>query len=447
MQDVKFSRFNVWTCKENDELILYNSMTGALAVFEKPQSSEILIALKSNKIQSIPTELISIFSEDGYIVKNGIDELDAINDLVNERQNLTDEYFFSILLNLDCNFKCFYCFESHTGEYLKDDVSQKIIAMINRIAKSAKKISVDWYGGEPLLSFDRLRFLNDKFMEICSVNDIQYCMSITTNGYLLTSSVIEYLKTMPLSHLQITLDGPAETHNVSRPLKNGGPTFDVILKNIKTAVDQNIEVTIRVNITKTNINLISKLYEAIEEQGLKNKVQIMLRSVVSSSANPCAEHCLSENVSAGKTADIYKQIAKNGWIVFPNVDDMQCMGFCHAEYPSRFIIDTQGNLYKCGELFTPEEAIGKIGDEGELILDQNKSKQFVNKNPLNFSECRSCNILPICMGGCSMKRFWKGANCCDDFKYALSKFLEVLVLNQNSIDQNAINGGDKYDKS
>ena len=233
MKDIKFSRFNAWTCAENHELILYNSMTGALAVFEKPQSSEILIALKSNKIQFIPTELISIFLEDGYIVKNGMDELGKISDLVNERQNLTDEYFFSILLNLDCNFKCFYCFESHTGEYLNDNVSQKIISMIDEVSKSAKKISVDWYGGEPLLSVDRLRFLNDKFMEICNAKNIQYCTSITTNGYLLTSSVIEYLKTIPLSHLQITLDGPAETHNISRSLKNGNPTFDIILKNIK----------------------------------------------------------------------------------------------------------------------------------------------------------------------------------------------------------------------
>ncbi len=442
MKDIKFSRFNAWTSTENHELILYNSMTGALAVFEKPQSNEILIALKRNEVLSIPTELTSIFLEDGYTVKNRMDELEKINDLVNERQELTDEYFFSILLNLDCNFKCFYCFESHTGEYLDDTVSQKIISMIDRVSKSAKKISVDWYGGEPLLSIDRLRFLNSKFMEICNANGIQYCTSITTNGYLLTPSVIEYLKTIPLSHLQITLDGPAETHNISRSLKNGNPTFDIILKNIKAAVDQGIEVMVRVNITKINIDLIPKLYQSIEEQGLKNKVQIMLRPVVSSSANPCAECCLSENVLADKVADVYKQMAKKGWVIFPNVDDMQCMGFCHAEFLSRFIIDTQGNLYKCGELFTPEEAIGKIGDEGELILDQNKSRQFVDKNPLDFPECKNCNILPICMGGCSMKRFWKGTNCCDEFKYALPKFMEVLVLNQY-----AINGGDKHEKS
>lgn len=447
MQETKLSRFNVWTSTENHELILYNSMTGALVTFEREQSNEVLLALQNNNVSYVPTELIGIFLEDGYIVKNKIDEIKKISNLVAKRQNLTDEYYFSILLNLDCNFKCYYCFESHTGEYLNNSVSHRIESMISKVSKSAKKISIDWYGGEPLLSFERLRSLNDKFIEICKKNGTQYCASITTNGFLLTPSVVEYIKTVPFSHLQITLDGPAETHNISRPLKSGKPTFDIILKNIKYAVEQGIEVMIRVNITKNNINQISELYEIIEKQGLKNKVQIMLRSVVSSTANPCVGFCLSDDESADKVAAIYKQMAKDGWTVFPNVDSLQCMGFCHAEYPNRYLIDIKGNLYKCGELFDPEESVGKICDGGELTLDQNKCGKFVNKNPLNFPECENCNILPICMGGCNMKRCWKGANCCDEFKYALPKFLEVLVLNQNSIDQSAINGGDKHEKS
>jgi len=192
---------------------------------------------------------------------------------------------------------------------------------------------------------------------------------------------------------------------------------------------------VRVNITKLNINLIFELYDAIEKQGLKNKVQIMLRSVVSSAVNPCKEHCLSENVSADKTADIYKQVTEDGWVVFPYVDNMQCMVFCYAEYPNRYIIDIQGNLYRCGELFNPEEAIGKISNDGRFCLNQDKSELFVNKNPLDFPECKDCNILPICMGGCSLKRLWKGMSCCDEFKYALPKFLEVLESNQNSIQK------------
>lgn len=435
MQNVKFSRFNIWTKTETGELIIYNSMTGALATFEKQYSDNVLRALENNLISSIPSEFINDFMEDGYIIKNDIDEFKKINDLIKIRQGLIDEYFLSILLNLDCNFKCYYCFESHTGKYLEDTVAQKILLMFDKISKKAKKISVDWYGGEPLLSFHKLMFLNDKFIEICKTNNIQYNMSVTTNGYLLSSAIFEYLKNTPTTHLQITLDGPAKTHNVSRPLKNGDSTFDVILDNIKKAVSLGIKVLISVNITKLNIDQIPELYQVIEKQGLKNRVQIILKPVVSSSAHPCKNQCLSVNILGNKITAIYKQMAKNGWIVFPNIDTIQCMGFCLADFPSRFIIDIQGNLYKCGELFTPEEAVGKIGNEGDLVLDQNKHKQFIEKNPLNFPECKNCNILPICMGGCNMKRFWKGTNCCDELKYGLTNFLKVLVLNQYNIDQ------------
>ncbi len=441
------SRFNAWTYTEKNELILYNSMTGALVVFEKPESDEMLIVLENKQVLSVPEGLMEVLQENGYIVGSEIDELEEIRSLVARRQGLTDEYFFSVLLNLDCNFKCFYCFESHTGEYLDDIVSEKIISMVNKLPESTKKISVDWYGGEPLLSFKKLCLLNDKFMEICARRGIRYCASVTTNGYLLNSSVTDYLKTIPLSYLQITLDGPAETHDISRPLKNGKPTFDIILENIKDAVDQGIEIMVRVNVTKINIDRIVELYQAIEEQGLKNKVQIMLRPVVSSLTNPCVEHCLPEVELAGRVADIYKQMAEKGWIIFPNVDDMQCMGFCHAEFPGRFIIDIRGNLYKCGESFSSEESIGDLDSGGNLILDPEKISLFVNKNPLDFPECRDCNILPICMGGCNMKRFWKGTDCCDEFKHALPKFLEVLVLNQNSINKDAINGGEENENN
>jgi len=409
-------------------------MTGALATFKEPYYSKVLAALKNNQVSFIPEKFKKNLTEDGYLVEDEVDELEKINNLVARRRGWKDEYFLSILLNLDCNFKCFYCFESHTGKYLSNFTSQKIISMIYQISKSAKKISVDWYGGEPLLSFNKMRFLNDEFIKICNANNIEYATSITTNGYLLSSSVIKYLESAPLTHLQITLDGPPETHNISRPLKNDGPTFDVILGNIKEAVAQEIEVIIRVNITKLNVDQIPELYQIIDKHGLKNKIQLMLKPVVSSSANPCENCCLSEYALGSRMTAIYKWAAENGWIVFPNVDSMQCMGFCIADFPSQFIIDLQGNLYKCGELFTSKEAVGRIGDKGELILDQFKYKQFVDKNPLNFPECKGCNILPICMGGCNMKRFWKGINCCEELKHDLPQFLEVLVLNQHNMD-------------
>ena len=432
---MKFSRFNAWTVDKDGALIILNFLTGALAVFDDNRLIKVEEALKRNQPRFIPAEFLEVFEEDGFLVEKEYDEVDKINNLVNRRHRWNNEYFLSIVLNLDCNFGCFYCFEKHTGEYLTNDTARRIISMVRIKSTSMKRLSVDWYGGEPLLSFRRLKEMNNLLMEICEKKGVAYDFSITTNGYLLSSEVISYLGRLPLTHLQITLDGPSETHNKSRPLKNGNPTFEMIFSNAKEAVSAGLEVVIRVNITKENIGKIPLLYRFMESEGLKNKVHLMIKPVVSSPANPCVSRCLSEKPLGIKMTEIYKQAAGKEWIVFPNVDTLQCMGFCIAEYPNQFIIDPKGNLYKCGELFNKEQRVGYLDDEGDIRLtNRGEYDRWTEKNPLVFSECKNCVILPICMGGCCMKRFRYGTDCCEELKYDLPGFLEILVLNQKNIE-------------
>lgn len=429
---MKFSMFNVWTV-DDGTIILYNSKTGALATFEPCYLQVVNSSLINNDPSLLPDQFITDLIEDGYLLNDGFDEMEYIRQLVVKRQQLVDEYFFSILLSLSCNFGCYYCFENHTDKVLAEPISGRLVYMMSRISKSAKKIAVDWYGGEPLLSFSMLHQLNNKFMAICAANDVRYEISVTTNGYLLSREVIDYLAGTPITHLQITIDGPPETHNISRPLKNGEPTFDTILDNIEQAVAKGLGVFIRTNITKQNIDRIYELYPILEARGLKNKVRILLKPVVSSSVNLCEEQCLTGQTFSDKMVPIYIQAAKNGWIVFPNVDSMQCMGFCVADFPSQFIIDPSGNIYKCGESFSNDESVGFVDEDGKFIISQDKYRPWLEKTPLNYPECRNCDILPICMGGCNMKRWRKGIDCCEELKYNLPDFLRAMVLNQENI--------------
>ncbi|HLD28464.1 MAG TPA: radical SAM protein [Patescibacteria group bacterium] len=301
---MKLSRFNVWT-PENDSIILYNSLTGALITFEAIYYDRVFQALSAGNLSGLPDKFLPILVEDGFLVEDQFDELEAIRNLVVRRQQLVGEYFFSILLSLSCNFRCGYCFENHTGQILGDQMADRIVQMMSRVSQLAEKIAVDWYGGEPLISFPTLRRLNDRFMAICSHDGTKYETSITTNGYLLTPEIIKYLTHIPITHLQITIDGPPETHNISRPLKDGGPTFDVILDNIVLAVENGLDVFIRTNITRCNIDQVHKLYPILAGRGLKNKVRVLLKPVVSSPANPCEEDCLDSVELSSQMVPIY----------------------------------------------------------------------------------------------------------------------------------------------
>ncbi|MBU0670594.1 SPASM domain-containing protein [Patescibacteria group bacterium] len=405
-------------------------MTGALVSFEPKYAERMSCVFKKGEINMIPEEFISPLTEDGFLVEANFDEHKKINDLAQRRINWTKSWHFSIMLNQSCNFKCFYCFQPRKKLFITPAVEEKIIKLIKLQCKKTDRISIDWYGGEPLLSVDLFKKMNTKIHGICMAKNVDYEISLTTNGYLLNETVLEYLSSYKVSHFQITLDAPAEYHDKSRVLKNGTPTFEVILANIQNVVSRGVHVLVRVNVTEHNKDSSFEIYDLLERAGLKNKVEVSIRPVVSSAANPCAGGCLTQTDFGEKMLSHYYEAAKNGWVILPFVDSLQSMGYCIADYPTQAIIDPKGNLYKCGEAFSEEEATGLINDSGEIVWDEAKYNAFVNRNPLHQKECRNCEILPICMGGCHMLRFWKNKKSCNEFKHDLDQFVKILRLNE-----------------
>jgi uncharacterized protein len=297
----------------------------------------------------------------------------------------------------------------------------------------AKKIELDWFGGEPLLSWKDLKTMNNLFLNISKERSVQYSYSITTNGYLLTSNIINYLQLEKPSRLTITLDGPPSTHDLSRPLKRGGKTFWVIFENIKKAVAAGVAVAIRVNVSLKNVDRIPELFDILEAHGLKNVVSVNLQAVVSSEANPYEEYCLSGYTLAHSIMSIYKIEAEKGWVVLPSTENMKILGFCVGEYPNRIITDLDCNIHKCTQM-AESDFVGKILNNGKIELDENKDAYWTNKDPLVFKECRACAFLPLCMGGCNLRRIQNdGDQYCLGWKRDVPTFLEVLLLNEKNI--------------
>lgn len=437
---MKLSRFNVWSLSEQG-LVLFNTLTCALALFEGLDAQKLLDILDKQTPLEIPNEFYDAMVEDGYLVDDNFDELAAIKVACIERQSKTEEYSLCVILTMACNFKCFYCFEKHRKEHLSEFEANKVESMIRNICQKATKINLDWFGGEPLVSFKALQAMNDKFMLIARDAGVEYVHSVTTNGYLLTEDVISYLASTPLSVLTITLDGPPATHDEARPLQNGEPTFWVILGNIQNAVTAGLKVTIRVNVTTKNVDLVPELYHILEGRGLKNKVEVNLQAVVSSPSNPCEDLCFSGYDFAHKAMAIYRKAAQEGWIVLPPTEKMKALGFCVGEYPNRLMTDLNGNFYRCPQMFEMS-SVGYLGNDGSINLDPKKNDLWVKKDPLHFPECCDCAVLPICMGGCNMKRYGSQvSDYCLDWKHDIPGFLEVLLLNEENIRLSQVTAG------
>ena len=103
----------------------------------------------------------------------------------------------------ECNFACPYCYEPDRDVvYMSDKTEKNIISFMKRFPK-VDRIIITWYGGEPLLAFDRILSMNTKIADL----KIPYESIIITNGYLLNQEVIDRLEELKTGRIQITLDG------------------------------------------------------------------------------------------------------------------------------------------------------------------------------------------------------------------------------------------------
>ncbi len=428
---MKFSDFNVWT-PDGDGLIVYNTLTGALLTFNRKTANTVLSAMQRDNTTEIPKRYLPDLVRDGVVIEDNYDEISVVKarNLLGRTQN---ELILSVMMTMACNFRCRYCFQPRDSrpKVMNREVEHLVVRLINRETKKKDRVSIDWYGGEPLLCFDQLVRMNNAIAGECKKCDTEYLVSVTTNGYLLTPEVIKYLSGFNITHLQITLDGPAETHNFSRPLVNGSGTFTTILSNIRRAIEAGVPVVVRVNVWKPNIGRVGELYDILEENGLKNKVNVIAKPVLSSEANPCQINCLPASEAAQLNLEIYQNAARKGWVVLPELSQMQGHEFCIVDSVGQFIIDPDGRLYKCGERFEKPESVGYLDQDGELRLDELSWTRWIGKDPFSFPECRACKLLPICMGGCSMKRFWRPKESpCVEFKYCLDDLLKTMVASE-----------------
>ena len=97
----------------------------------------------------------------------------------------------------------------------------KLITNIIREQQDLQFFTISFFGGEPLMYFNTVAkpIIKHLEQEIAS-SKVKVHIHFTTNGYLLNSRLINYLKGKSIS-FQITLDGAKEDHDKTRFTKNG----------------------------------------------------------------------------------------------------------------------------------------------------------------------------------------------------------------------------------
>jgi uncharacterized protein len=402
-------------------------------LFSTRRSSKVLLtdkALQAARADTLPAKEQSRLEKLGIMVPGGVEErreLLTYFDLLNFRSTVTA---ITMLLNLDCNFSCPYCYEEKVrgNLYMTEETAREATRFIKtRFDQKHDTLLVDFYGGEPLLSLNLIKSISRELKSFTASRGASYRFTLVTNGSLFTRRVAEELKELGLESVKITLDGPAETHNQSRPFKSGKGSFDTLIRNIKDTCDI-VKVGIGGNFERTTYRRFSLLLEYLMSEGLtpERLASIKFDPIMEIAESPrgLADHkagCLSSNepwlVEAGTW--LREEVLRRGYHT-PKVQPI----FCMVENRDSFVVNYDGSLYKCPG-FIGNEAYA-IGNVESGIKEYSATYQLdIWKN----EECLECVYLPLCFGGCRYMTYLQDGNIkrVDCRKAYFDACLETLV--------------------
>ena len=186
--------------------------------------------------QQLSEEEQTSLRELGFLVDDIEGERSEMLAHMEELNALNKSFYAKVIMNLDCNLACKYCFEgTRKGKlYMTRDTADLLVGFIEKnLAPDREEINVTFYGGEPLLSSGLIRHISERLNTVAASNGLKYGFMLITNGTLLTPKIVNKLKPLGLRGASVTLDGPADVHDIFRPFASGSGSFDAIFGNLR----------------------------------------------------------------------------------------------------------------------------------------------------------------------------------------------------------------------
>lgn len=403
---LKASNYNlIIDRKENIETLIFNTLYGSLAVFNQDEFKQVQEILNSPEACN-NSDFTKILQEQKFLVPDSIDEFAIIEN--RKRLGIKDENRIDIIImpTLECNFSCVYCYESVKKGSMSVSTVESIKKWMTREIPKYKLVMLSWFGGEPLLNLDSIISITEHANKIAAAKNILLVRHITTNGYNLSKSTIEKLIKLGIADYQITVDGTPETHNKLRPLRNGKPTFDRIFRNITWLLkaDEKVKITLRINFNHINLHQIPGLLNMFPEM-YRNQIRISFEPIFGSCELSATDN-IREDVISASLASYYGLAEELGYdsILGRSHIETGKLVYCYAERENQYDINYNGDIFKCSvNDFNKEGRVGYIDENGDFIKDTDNFNSWMNI-PIFDALCKSCQYVPLCMGGCRKTR-------------------------------------------
>lgn len=414
-------------------------------------------------------ELLQLFQEKGYCQENPVEQIEHPQDrfmqfhLKNKIEKLT------LQLTQNCNLRCSYCAYSgnkynnrtHSNRVMSYEIMQKSIDFLMKHSTNSKKVDIGFYGGEPLLEFNKIKRLMGYIDERYPYKSITY--SMTTNGTMFNDDNIEFLMDKKFDVI-ISLDGPKELHDHNRVFANGTGTFDKIMENLLYIRDKYPDFFRKISFNTvvapgTDFRCVNDFFDAndiIQDNNLRmgimndfyveepiqyddlysinykvQRTKLLLSALGLINKNKVSRLFIHE---IPKILRMHKELSGINGLARITHPGGPCIPGAR-----RPMIDVDGNIFPC-ERVSEESEIMKIGNIYSGY-DLEKARVVLNPGKVTADKCKNCWNFIYC-GMCAAsadntKELVEGMKLarCESAMYdTIEKLKTICLLKENNVD-------------
>lgn len=429
------------------EMLLYSTLSTSIVTLENKIYNDIF----SDQCFDEYPDICSQLCEMGFLYTGNIDsQHEALrkmrHDVAFNEHGITS---MTIAPTMNCNARCYYCFEK--GAVWGTMTRQTAKALADFIIKNCpeKKMYISWFGGEPLIAWEIIDYITQLLVDA----DIEVESTVTTNGYLMNAEVLSRFSFWNTTRVQITIDGIGEDYNRVKAYANSDPNpFDTVMGNIENAVKLGISVHLRVNYIISDYQHVHETLEYLHNRfGQYEQVYLYAAALelpekdknngfqFSKENGDTFLRLLFETTDRGYWNDELGILS--GINVSPKYNrllgELKLAPFpasCFMTNKYRFAVDDKGNLYKC------QKHLGKImyscGNVFDGVQENEIYHHFVTDR-LYESQCEHCFMLPACQGGCKANRLlYGGQYICPPVKEVADKLVLKYYYSMQNDSQN-----------
>jgi uncharacterized protein len=399
---MKLSRYNN-IVPYKSKYALFNAFSKKV-IFIEPLLKDLLESAAHHGVEELAQvhpQFYDYLCRHEFIIDDSVDELERLKEKVWAIDNATHTFQLTINPTMNCNFKCWYCYETHIkNSRLSEEGVARILRFIQRTVEQnpdLRHFIISFFGGEPLLYFEHnVKPLISEAKRLLQEAGVSLSLHFTTNGYLINEAMIDFfLKEDLLPSFQITLDGDEQTHNRVRYVNEKKGSYREIVHNIKQLAIAGLGVSVRINYTAANIASVKQVpYDFAELPAeAKSRISFSFHRVWQDT-----EGDVKEEVAAAMEA---VRAAGFPAIEQSAVDAVEAS--CYADKRQSAVINYNGDVYKCtARDFKPENRVGYLAETGEIVWEDDHLEKRMNIKFRN-RPCLSCRIQPLCNGGCSQQ--------------------------------------------